>query len=152
MAPFEAKPVAELGWDGDWPALANALSLRGVVQQLAQQSEFVRTEKQGDNHEFRLRVPVETFCSAANVDKLSAALTQHFGRTVKVSTEIGQVEHTASALAQADRAERQRQAEETVQSDPFVQTLIREFGATIVPGSIKPIQSAQTLNHPGEEP
>jgi DNA polymerase-3 subunit gamma/tau len=39
----------------------------------------------------------------------------------------------------ADRAERQRQAEETMHSDPFVQTLMREFGATIVPGSIKPI-------------
>lgn len=154
VTPFEAKPVADLGWDGNWPSLASALSLRGVVQQLAQQSELVRVETHGDTHEFRLRAPVETFCSAANVEKLSTALSQHFNRTIRISTEIGAVKHTASAQAQADRAERQREAEEIVQSDPFVQTLIREFGATIVPGSIKPIQSAQTtqtINHPGEE-
>jgi len=49
------------------------------------------------------------------------------------------VRQTAHAKAQADRAARQREAEQAMQSDPFVQTLMREFGATIVPGSIKPI-------------
>jgi DNA polymerase-3 subunit gamma/tau len=56
-----------------------------------------------------------------------------------VSTELGAVQQTANAQAVAEREARQRQAEESMQSDPFVQTLMREFGATIVPGSIKPV-------------
>ncbi|MES2537513.1 MAG: DNA polymerase III subunit gamma/tau [Pseudomonadota bacterium] len=136
-------PVAALGWDGNWPQLAAALPLRGVVQQLAQQSELTRCGHDNDSGsgpvQFDLRVPLGTLCSPASVEKLAATLTEHFGQPVRVGTEIGAVQHTANAQAQAERAERQREAEQTMHSDPFVQTLMREFGATIVPGSIKPI-------------
>ena len=36
-------------------------------------------------------------------------------------------------------AERQSAAEQVILNDPFVQTMMRDFGAKIVPGSIKPI-------------
>lgn len=139
LPPLKLQAVPELGWDGNWPALAASLPVRGVSQQLAQQSELIRCEGTGDVFEFTLRIPLETLCSAGSVDKLAAALSQHFGKTIRVVTEIGAVEQTANAHAMADRAARQREAEETVQRDPFVQALMREFGATIVPGSIKPI-------------
>jgi DNA polymerase-3 subunit gamma/tau len=38
-------------------------------------------------------------------------------------------------------AERQKAAEQLIQSDPLVQNMIQEFGAKIVPGSIKLISS-----------
>ncbi|TCS35720.1 DNA polymerase-3 subunit gamma/tau [Paucimonas lemoignei] len=132
-------PVPALNWDGNWPALAANLPVRGVAQQLAQQSELIDCDTSGNNVIFNLRVPLETLCAAGSVDKLAAALTEHFGKPVRVTTEIGAVEQTANAAALADRAERQRQAEETMNTDPFVQTLMREFGATIVPGSIRPV-------------
>ena len=44
---------------------------------------------------------------------------------------------TANAVAEAERAERQRKAEQKMKSDPFVMSMMREFGATIVPGSIQ---------------
>ncbi len=132
-------PMPSLNWDGNWPALAAALPLRGVVQQLAQQSELLQCEDNGDGVLIRLRIPLETLRSAGAVDKLTAALSEHFGKTVRVSTEIGAVQQTANAQAVAEREARQRHAEESLQRDPFVQTLMREFGATIVPGSIKPI-------------
>ncbi|MGZ3239067.1 MAG: DNA polymerase III subunit gamma/tau [Burkholderiaceae bacterium] len=137
--PAIMQPVAALNWDGNWPVLAAALNVRGVVQQLAQQSELIQCDSSGGNIQFNLRVPVETLCSAGSVDKLAVALSEHFGKTVKITTEIGAVQQTANAQAQADRATRQKQAEETMHSDPFVQTMMREFGATLVPGSIKPI-------------
>ncbi|MDB5855401.1 MAG: polymerase tau subunit interacting with alpha, partial [Herminiimonas sp.] len=40
--------------------------------------------------------------------------------------------------ATAQREERQRAAEQTIQEDPFVQALRREFNATVVPGSVRP--------------
>ena len=139
VAPRATEPVASLNWDGDWPALAAVLPLRGVVQQLAQQSELIRCEELGEAAQFHLRIPFETLRSAGAVDKLAAVLSERFGKTIRVNTEIGTVEQTANAQAVAEREERQRQAEENMHSDPFVQALIREFGATIVPGSIKPI-------------
>ncbi|HYD81726.1 MAG TPA: DNA polymerase III subunit gamma/tau [Paucimonas sp.] len=145
--PFDASrlvlhPLKELGWDGHWPNLAAVLPLRGIAQQLAQQSELIKCiGSDGGNGavQFHLRVAVETLLSAGSVDKLAAALSEHFGRTIRVTTEIGAVQQTANAQAVAQREELQRKTEETLKNDPFVQTLIREFGATIVPDSIKPI-------------
>ena len=137
--PLSAVPMPALNWDGDWPALAASLPLRGVVQQLAQQSELLQCEDNGGAVSIHLRIPLDTLRSAGAVDKLAAALTERFGKTTRVSTEIGSVELTANAQAVADREARLRQAEENLQRDPFVQAMMREFGATIVPGSIKPI-------------
>ena len=132
-------PVPELEWDGDWPTLASALPVRGVVHQLAQQSELLECVQEGNTFLFKLRVPIETLCSAASLEKLTAALQERFGRPTRVQTEIGAARQTANARAVAEREARQQQAEQTMHSDPFIQTLMREFGATIVPGSIKPV-------------
>jgi DNA polymerase-3 subunit gamma/tau len=138
VQPLAPTPVPSLNWDGNWPALAAALTLRGVVQQLAQQSELLQCEDKGEAVLMHLRIPLETLRSAGAVDKLTAALTEYFSKTVRVTTEIGAVRQTANAQAVAEREARQRQAEESLTRDPFVQTMMREFGATIVPGSIKP--------------
>lgn len=125
-------------WDGSWPTLVRALSVRGVAQQLASQSELLTCEAEGNVVIMRLRVPVETLLSAGSADKLSAALTEYLGKTIKLETEIGTVAHTAHAQVVAEQATRQQEAEDAMHNDPFVQTLIKEFGGTIVPGSIKP--------------
>ena len=125
-------------WDGSWPTLVRALSVRGVAQQLASQSELLACKAEGNVVIMRLRVPVETLLSAGSADKLSAALTEYLGKTIKLVTEIGTVAHTAHAQVVAEQAARQQEAEDAMHNDPFVQTLIKEFGGTIVPGSIKP--------------
>ena len=136
--PFDPQPVAALDWDGNWPTLAASLPVRGVAQQLAQQSELIRCDMANDNPLFRLRVAVETLRAAGSVDKLATALTERFGRNVRVETEIGAVEHTANVVALADRDALQKRTEDLFQSDPFVQKMQQEFGATIMPGSIRP--------------
>jgi DNA polymerase III subunit gamma/tau len=132
-------PVPFLNWDGNWPLLASTLALRGVVQQLAQQSELIACDDSAENITFALRVPIETLLSSGSKDKLAAGLSAHFDKTIEVKAEIGSVTHTAHAQAITQRGARQREAEATVYNDPFVQNIMREFGATIVPGSIHPI-------------
>ncbi|MBS1187483.1 MAG: polymerase subunit gamma/tau [Burkholderiaceae bacterium] len=134
-----ASPTSPIDWNGDWPSLAAALPLRGMVQQLAQQTELVRWQQDAGGVHFHLRSPVETLCSAASIERLTAALTERFGQTAHLTTETGQVSQTANQKAQDERALRQQQAEQEAQDDPFVQSLMRDFGATIVPGSIKPV-------------
>ncbi|USX25278.1 DNA polymerase III subunit gamma/tau [Oxalobacteraceae bacterium OTU3CINTB1] len=135
-------PVPELGWDGNWPAVAAALPLRGVAQQLAMQAELIECGIDGNAIVFKVRVPIETWRTQGNVEKLTVALTERFGRAVRVDTELGAVWYTASAEAQAHRAACQRAAEETIANDPFVNSMIREFDAWVVPGSIVPPAAA----------
>ncbi|MBC3805908.1 DNA polymerase III subunit gamma/tau [Undibacterium seohonense] len=139
---LQSMPMAEINWDGHWPNLAASLPVRGVAQQLAQQSELRHCAVNGNAIQFKLCVPLQTLLSAGSGEKLSAALNERFaefGREIRIDFEIGAVEQTANAQAVAERAERQVQAEQAIQSDGFVQTLMREFGASILTGSIRPI-------------
>jgi DNA polymerase III subunit gamma/tau len=127
-----APPVA---FDGDWPALVARLKVAGLVKELAQRSELVSAE--GDH--FRLRAPIKTLIEAGTVDKLKAALSAAFGRTVRVTAEVGSTTGpTAAGLAAQASAERQRQAEEAIYGDPFVRELIDNFGASVDAASIRP--------------
>ena len=123
----------------DWPVLVKQLALRGVARQLAMQSELLACEDDGQSMAMRIRVPVDTLLSAGSKEKLMTALSEHLGKSVQLDTEIGATKITAHAAEVAEEAERQRNAEQTLQEDPFVQTLMREFGATIVPGSVRPL-------------
>jgi DNA polymerase-3 subunit gamma/tau len=133
-------PVPEIGWDGNWPALAASLPLRGVAQQLAFQTELIACTSDGSSANFRLRVPVDTLRASGNSEKLCAALQECFPAVrVNIDTEIGPVWYTASAEARARREQLQREAEETVGADPFIQALEQTFDAFVVPGSVRPI-------------
>ena len=122
----------------DWPVLVKQLALRGVARQLAMQSELLTYEDNDQVISVRIRIPVDTLLSAGSKDKLTTALTENLGKPVRLDTEIGATTQTAHAADVAGEAERQRHAEQTLQEDPFVQTLMKEFGATIVPGSVRP--------------
>ena len=124
---------------GDWPQLVNALQLAGLARELASHSELLSA----DGDLFRLRVAIKSYAEAGKVDRLQAALTQHFGRPIRVSVEVGSTAGavTAAAMAEQARSERQRNAEQAILSDPFVQELIENFGAQVEPQSIRPRES-----------
>ncbi|MBV7538964.1 DNA polymerase III subunit gamma/tau [Duganella sp. sic0402] len=137
---YVVTPVPELNWDGNWPAVAAALPLRGTAQQLAMQAEMVRCGIEGNAAVFTLRVPIETWRTPGNIEKLTSALSERFGRPVRVDSELGAVWYTASAEAHAYREACQRAAEQTIANDPFVNSMIRELDAWVVPSSIVPPQ------------
>ena len=130
-------PIAldAVGFSGDWPALAVSLGLTGVAHQLAFNSELTEL----DGLTLALSVPVPQYADAAQVAKLKAALAEALGTAVDVRVTVGPARRTAALLEAAARAERQREAEREISADPFVQSLIREFGASIVPGSVRPV-------------
>jgi len=51
---------------------------------------------------------------------------------------------TAAARASEQQARRQAESEEAIKADPFVRTLLEEFGATILPDSIKPLDGEKS--------
>ncbi|CAB5088907.1 DNA polymerase III subunits gamma and tau [Burkholderia cenocepacia] len=140
-APIDTRPLPPaialdpIGFDGEWPALAARLPLKGVAYQLAFNSELTAV----DATALKLSVPVPQYADAAQVAKLKAALADALGKPVEVTVEVGPARRTAAALDAAARAARQREAEQEIHGDPFVQQLVREFGARIVEGSVRPL-------------
>src|SRR5690606_15424815 len=116
-----------------WPDLAASLPLSGLADELARQSEWVGVE--GDT--ITLRVAIWSLAAKQGQARLRTVLTEHFGKVVNLKIIFGETgSGTARALEEKRRAERQRQAEEAVANDPFVRTLIDEFGAQVIPGTI----------------
>ena len=131
-------PAPARAFDGDWPALAAALQVGGLALQFMQQSELV----EADRLSFRVRVPIRPLAEPGTVARVREALAAHFGRPVRLSAEVGTVAgQTAAAVASQQRSERLQQAQEAMESDPFVQTLITDFGGRIIPGSVRPNES-----------
>ena len=130
-------PASGAAFDGNWPALVERLKISGMVRELATRSELISAE----GSHFKLRVPIKTLAEGTNLERLKAALAQHFGRPIRTSVEIGATAGpTAAGIAEQARAEKQKRAEEAIYADPFVKELIENFGATVDPASIKPIE------------
>ena len=132
------KTETELEFNGDWAALVDELDLKGLARELARQSEWIRIE----GRIFYLRVANAALTQPAQVDKLAEALSQRLGTAVKVRTEVGSVRQTVAARDDASAQQRQQEAEQAFMNAPLVKTLIEKYGAKVVPGSIKPLESS----------
>ena len=108
-----------------------------MTGQFLQQSELLARE----GRRFRLRVPIKPLADPQLVTRVGALLAKHFGHPVQLAVEVGSTSGTtAAAAAGRARDERQAKARESIERDPFVRELIDDFGATIVPDSIKPLE------------
>jgi DNA polymerase-3 subunit gamma/tau len=132
------KVETELDFNGDWTVLVDELDIKGLARELARQSELIRYE----NKTFYLRVANTALTQAAQLDKLAEALSQRLGVVVKVRTELGGVHQTVAARDDASARQRQQEAEQAFMNAPVVKTLIEKYGAKVVPGSIKPMESS----------
>lgn len=123
-----------------WAAFSAKLPLSGMAAQLARQSEWVAVTGRA----ITLRVASKALAVGAHADRLRAVLTEYFGFVVQVHFEIGAAQgQSAHAVDLAAQAARQQAAEHSVTIDPFVQALMKDFGAHVVPGSIRPGHASQ---------
>ena len=113
--------------------LIAADAITALVRELALQSQLVAR----DTDQWILRVERESLNQSGTRERLTTAL-QASGHGVSLVVEIGRVVDSPARRNAALAAERQLAAEKIVFDDPFVQTLMKDFGAKIVPGSIKP--------------
>ena len=132
-ATVAATPEGDL-WHATVQALAASEAITALVRELALQSQLVAH----DGGHWRLRVERESLNQPMARERLRAAL-EAAGHTSQISVEVGPVTDTPARRNAAAEQERQRVAQDTVANDPFVQTLVRDYGAKIVPGSIKPL-------------
>jgi len=124
--------------DGDfWHAtvqqLVAAEAITALVRELALQSQLVAR----DTGHWLLRVERESLNQPVSRERLQAAL-RAAGHEVELAVEVGVVTDSPARRNAAAAARRQQEAEQVILNDPFVQQMMRDFGARIVPGSIKP--------------
>lgn len=117
-----------------WAELAPTLPLSGWAAELAQQAEWISC----DGNEVVLRVEIRSADDSQAKARINTVLNEYFGQVLHLQIEYGSTsDETAFAMAQAELAERQAQAETDAQQNPFILALIQQFDAQIVPDSIQ---------------
>ena len=113
-------------------ALIQTEAITALVRELALQSQLVAREP----GRWRLRVERESLTQGGSRDRLCAALQAH-GHAIELALEVGTVADSPARQIAAALTHRQREAEQLILNDPFVQTMMRDFGGKIVPGTLK---------------
>jgi DNA polymerase-3 subunit gamma/tau len=139
-APSAPAAVASSAERPDWHALMRQLPVKGLVQQLAFQTELQDWNDSAAGVRATIVTPMPQLASEASVGRLCDALTAHFGKPVKIVIEKGEVEGKTVAKVDAQiHQEKRMNAEQMIAADPFIQQLEKEFGAKVVGGSVKPL-------------
>ncbi len=126
--------------DPDWQSWMKALPVRGLVQQLAFQTELQSWEESPSGIRATVIVGMPQLASAESVNRLQEALSNYLGKQIKILIEAGKASQSIAAVEAKIKQEKQEGAEHSIANDDFVKTIQAEFGATVVPGSIRPIQ------------
>ncbi|MCP1726488.1 DNA polymerase-3 subunit gamma/tau [Natronospira proteinivora] len=118
------------GGGQNWSALVDGLSLKGLSRQLADNCELEGWE--GDTVLLRLDAVGEQLRTPTAIERLEKELGRFFGKTVKCRIRMGeQVSGTPAQKQQARKAQRQEEAEASIQRDPNVRALEEQFGARV---------------------
>jgi DNA polymerase III subunit gamma/tau len=141
---LQASPVfasSAIDFNGDWKSLIEQHLKLGLARALAQNCEL----QHYDENSITLRVASEQkhLVSATYQEKLSSAINNYFGKKIKLIVEISGENsadmNTPAKQNAVQKATVQNTAETAIMQDSFVQALLNDFGATIIPNSIKPI-------------
>ena len=137
--PTTEVPQIEVTPEGEfWHTLVMEMSaaetINALVRELGLQSQLVAR----DTDTWMLRVERESLNSTTSRERLQKAL-ETAGYPVRLAVEVGRVQDSPAKRNAAAAAQRQAGAEAIILNDPYVQSLMRDYGAKIVPGSIKPL-------------
>lgn len=126
-----------LAFDGNWRNLVEQNLKLGLARALAQNCELINFDE--NSMTLRLAESQKHLASATYQDKLSAAIHDYFGRKIKLNFEISGEANTPAKQKSEEKAVEQSSAEAAIMNDSFVQALMQDFDAQIIPNTIKPL-------------
>ena len=133
------EPLAEpqASAEGDfWHQLVQDLVAREAVSALARELALQARLVARAGQDWTLRVENASLAESAAAERLQEALLAA-GHPVRLKVEVGRVDDSPARRNAIAGARRRKAAEALLMADPFVQEMMRDFGATIVPGSVK---------------
>lgn len=129
-------PVEEAG---EWGEIVAALDVIPMVREFANNC-FLEGRDDLVVH-LSLSQRHETFRSEANEQRLKSALSEYYGEQVILKFSIrSEVQNTPAQQAIRRAEQAQLEAEASIENDRVVHALKDTFGATVIPGSVKPLK------------
>ncbi|RMQ41664.1 DNA polymerase III subunits gamma and tau [Pseudomonas cichorii] len=129
-----------------WLEMFPQLPISGMTGSIAANCTLISAE--GDSWLLHLDPAHSALFNSTQQRRLNDALNQFHGRTINLSIELIKPEQETPAQAASRlRAERQRQAEASIQADPYIQQMMQQFGAVIREDTIKPVDAPVAQTH-----
>jgi DNA polymerase-3 subunit gamma/tau len=123
-----------------WLELFPKLPISGMTGSIAANCTLIAID--GDNWLLHLDPAHSALFNATQQRRLNDALNQFHGRTLTLNMELIKPEQeTPAQAASRRRADRQREAEESIHGDPFIQQMMAQFGAVIRNDTIEPVEA-----------
>ncbi|MCF5581847.1 DNA polymerase III subunit gamma/tau [Pseudomonas syringae] len=128
------------GLAAEWLDVFPKLPISGMTGSIAANCTLIAVN--GDHWLLHLDPAHSALFNSTQQRRLNDALNQYHGRTINLSIELIKPEQETPAQAASRlRAERQRQAEASIQADPYIQQMLQQFGAVIREDTIKPVDA-----------
>ncbi len=131
-------PISPTTLGNTWSNLVGKLvaaeAIGAMVRELALQSELVSQ----DGSSWTLRVERQSLNQSAACEKLQLALQTLTSAdpAIRLMVEVGPISDSPARRNLEAQQQRQRQAEDIIHNDPFVQSMMRNWGAKIGPISV----------------
>ncbi|MDH0300221.1 MULTISPECIES: DNA polymerase III subunit gamma/tau [unclassified Pseudomonas] len=144
-APAEAPeplPAAQpaTGLALQWLELFPQLPVSGMTGNIAANCTLIAAD--GDDWLLHLDPGQGALFNSTQQRRLNDALNQQLGRDIRLKIELIRPEQETPAQAAArKRAERQHDAVVSIEQDPLIQQMIRQFGATVRQDTIEPVDA-----------
>jgi DNA polymerase-3 subunit gamma/tau len=130
----------------EWLELFPKLPVSGMTASIAANCTLISVD--GDHWLLHLDPAHSALFNSTQQRRLNDALNQFHERTLNLSIELIKPEQETPAQAGARRrADRQRQAQESIHGDPFIQQMLQQFGAVIREDTITPVDAPATSTH-----
>jgi DNA polymerase-3 subunit gamma/tau len=115
-----------------------AMGLAGMTKQLAEHCTVL--SQQEDRIALALDAGFSNMLSPKWEQGLQQALSRYFGREIRLALEVAEaVAATPKQLREAEQQTRQQQAEQSIENDPQLRSLMEQFDAGLIPDSIQPL-------------
>ena len=145
-APIEAEPEVlpaaqpATGLALQWLELFPKLPISGMTGSIAANCTLIAVE--GDDWLLHLDPAHSALFNSTQQRRLNDALNQYHERTISLTIELIRPEQETPAQAAARwRANRQADAEQSIQQDPYIQQMLQQFGAIIRNDTIEPVEA-----------
>jgi DNA polymerase III subunit gamma/tau len=139
--PVPVRAMVTEGGLPDWEAIIERAGLRGPLGQLAQNAAL--HSRDGNTLVLALQPAHMHLAVEPMVSQIADRVSEVLGERIRLRfiDDGKSATHTPAARAAVARSEAQSAAEQSIETDPMVQALKREFGARVVPQSVKPFES-----------
>jgi len=135
-----AAPVLDANGLPHWDSMIEQAGLRGPLGQLAQNAAL--REREGQTLVLALQPIHMHLAVEPMVSQMEERISQVMGERIRLRFvgDHGTGVETPAARAANARSAAQSAAEQSIEEDPLVQSLRREFGARVLPQSVKPFE------------